>query len=429
MAATEQGIQTYLTPRGEKRYRVRWREADKQRSRSFRRLSGEHGARAFHQRIRQAQESGARVVEAGAQGLTLAAFVADVWAPRAKRRLAPKTWKRDSTVYNKHILEQLGGRPIVQVDAEVLAEWQDELEAAGVGAPTTIKAMTILSSVFREAARRPRTTGVKANPIALLDKPSAKRRRRPRVWGPLVVERVRFQLIVNSRRVGPGKELAALRDALLVSFMEMTGCRPGEALAVRWRDIERQLAIESALSGDEIVERTKTDADRVAPVLAPLLADLAILRKLSGDGPDDFVFQTPAGGHWVETDWRNYRSRHFLPALKRVEAEWEGWREGLADDSKVRESVAGLLKTRPYDLGRHTHSALMLASGISLQRLARIQGHSIRVLDETYSEQLAEFQDRDARIDPVEEIDKARLLVWGSLDPSTGPRAGGGESR
>ena len=68
MAGTEQGIQTYLTPRGEKRYRVRWREADKQRSRSFRCLSGEHGARTFHQRIRQAQESGARVVEAGAQG-------------------------------------------------------------------------------------------------------------------------------------------------------------------------------------------------------------------------------------------------------------------------------------------------------------------------------------------------------------------------
>jgi len=115
--------------------------------------------------------------------------------------------------------------------------------------------------------------------------------------------------------------------------------------------------------------------------------------------------------------------------LKRLEAEWEGWRQGLADVSEVRESVTGLAKTRPYDLGRHTHSALMLASGISLQRLARIQGHSIRVLDETYSEQLAEFQDRDARIDPVAEIDKARLLVWGSLDPSTGPRAGGGESR
>lgn len=49
---------------------------------------------------------------------------------------------------------------------------------------------------------------------------------------------------------------------------------------------------------------------------------------------------------------------------------------------------------------------------MSLQRLARIQGHGIRVLDETYSEQLAEFEDRDERIDPVHEIEAARKLVW-----------------
>lgn len=62
----------------------------------------------------------------------------------------------------------------------------------------------------------------------------------------------------------------------------------------------------------------------------------------------------------------------------------------------------------------------MLASGISLQRLARIQGHGIRVLDETYSEQLAEFADRDERIDPVAEIEAARELVWGPAIAATG---------
>jgi hypothetical protein len=62
----------------------------------------------------------------------------------------------------------------------------------------------------------------------------------------------------------------------------------------------------------------------------------------------------------------------------------------------------------------------MLASGMSLQRLARIQGHSIRVLDETYSEELAGFQDRAERIDPVVEIEAARRLVWGERHPSTG---------
>jgi len=420
MGRQEQGIETYETPSGERRYRVRWWEGGKHPSRSFRRLSGPHGARAFYQRIRQLQESGAHAARLEAEGLTLAVFVAEVWAPRAKRRLAPKTWETDTRIYNKYVLEQLGERQIAAIDTEALVLWQERLEKEGVGAPTVIKAISILSGVFREAARRPASTGVAHNPVALLEKPRAKRRRRPLVWGPVVVERTRYQLLVNSRRINPAKELMARRDALLVSFMEMTGCRPGEALALRWRDLVERVAIAPALSGKEIRDQTKTGVDRVAPLYGPLRADLQMLREISGDGPEDHVFQRPTGGHWVETDWRNYRSRHFGPALKRVEAEWEGWREGLADPGSVRESVSALAQTRPYDLGRHTHSALMLASGMSLQRLARIQGHSIRVLDETYSEELAEYEDRAERIDPVAEIEKARKLVWGSRDPSRG---------
>lgn len=343
---------------------------------------------------------------------TLAEFVDEFWAPRARRRFALKTWERDEVVYRKHIKSHLGGRRIATLDIEDLVEWQDGLERAGVGAPTTIKAIGILSSIFREAARRPRSTGVRGNPVSLLDRPSTKRHRRPLVWGPVVVERVRHRLLVDTRRVGSSKELMAMRDAFLVSLMEMTGCRPGEALALRWRDIGDRIAIGRALSGREIVERTKTGVDRSVPVLRPLRSDLAALRERSGGSADDYVFSTPAGRHWVETDWRNYRSRHFAPTLERVEAEWALWRTSLARPKDVRESVAGLAGTRPYDLGRHTHSALMLASGMTLQRLARIQGHSIRVLDQTYSEQLVEFEDYDKRIDPVVEIEKARALAW-----------------
>lgn len=344
---------------------------------------------------------------------TLDSFVTDVWAPRARRRLADKTWERDAIVYARHIRPVLGERPIAALDVEDLAVWQDGLEEKGVGSPTAIKAIGILSSIFREAARRPRSTGVGGNPVALLDKPSGKRRRRPRVWGPVVVERVRFQLLVNSRRLGSGCTATAMRDTLLVSLMAMTGCRPGEALALHWGDIAARVSIGRALSGKAIVARTKTGRDRSVPLLAPLRADLDELRERSGDSAEDFVFRTPAGKHWVETDWRNYRSRHFKPALARVEEEWGSWRESLPRPEGVRETVAGLGDTRPYDLGRHTHSALMLASGMSLQRLARIQGHGIRILDETYSEQLMEYEERGERIDPVAEIETARRLVWG----------------
>jgi hypothetical protein len=40
-----------------------------------------------------------------------------------------------------------------------------------------------------------------------------------------------------------------------------------------------------------------------------------------------------------------------------------------------------------------------------------------KVLDETASEALAEFQNRSERIDPEKEIARARKLVWGRRDP------------
>jgi integrase len=351
---------------------------------------------------------------------TLDGFVAGVWAPRAGRRLAAKTRERDATIYRKHIRPALGDRPIADLDIEDLVVWQERLEEAGVGSPTLIKAIGILSTIFLEAERRPRSTGVKGNPAALLEKPSAKRRRRPLVWGPVVVERVRHELLVSSRRIGQERAPAAHRDALLVSLMEMTGCRPGEALALRWSDIGNRIAIVRRLSGTELVAGTKGGGERHVPVLRPLRADLAVLRELSGNRADDFLFRTSTGRHWVETDWRNYRSRHFVPALKCVEAGWQAWRRTLPDPSVVRENVTGLARTRPYDLGRHTHSALMLASGMSLQRLARIQGHGIRVLDDAYSEQLTEFEERNERIDPEREIEAARRLVACSTVDRTG---------
>jgi hypothetical protein len=67
---------------------------------------------------------------------------------------------------------------------------------------------------------------------------------------------------------------------------------------------------------------------------------------------------------------------------------------GTTIDVTTPDGYRWLLHGRPTRL-----AALMLPSGMSLQRLARIQGHSIRVLDETYFEELAEFQDRGARID------------------------------
>lgn len=398
MPVQERGISYYYTPAGEKRYCVRWREGKHHRSRSFRRLQD---ARRFYNEARTASERNERLLPAETQKLTLAEFVVQTWAPKAERRNTSKTWKTQKQIYNKHILTQLGGMPLADLDAEDLVEYQDMLEERGVGNPTQLKILGILSSIFREAARRPRKTGVTVNPVALLEKPSAKRRAPARVFGPEVVEKVRYELLKNPiHRPNQSQQLLALRDATLVSLAYMTGARPGEILALKAESINHEIHIAAAVSDSVLVDKTKTNKDRLVPICPALQADLEAYIKACNLQPGDLLFSRDDGSPWTEIDWKNWRRRHFAPALERVGAQ-------------------GLDETRPYDLGRHSFSALMLASGMSLPRLAEILGNSVRVLSEVYTATINEYRDKP-HIDPDQEIAAARKRVFASLDPSTG---------
>ena len=63
--------------------------------------------------------------------------------------------------------------------------------------------------------------------------------------------------------------MAGPRDATLISVLAYAGLRPGEALALQWRDVREQtILIERALSlGQE--DDTKTDAHRTVRLLVP----------------------------------------------------------------------------------------------------------------------------------------------------------------
>lgn len=397
MPKQERGIEWYLTPSGDKRYRVRWWDGKKHRSRSFSRLKD---ARSFYTEARSAAERHQRLSYAATQKLTLAEFVLKTWAPRAQKRLASSTWKINSHIYNKYILHQLGARRLAEIDSEDLVEWQTELEEQGVGNPTQIKAFGILSSIFKEAARRPRMTGVQTNPVALLEKPSAKRRRGAKVFSPKTIEAVRRQLLLNSKHQGKGREKEALRDATLLSVLYMTGVRPGEALALKVGSLNGNVAITASVSDGVLVDQTKTGKDRLVPIRPALRDDLSMLISELGLRKGDLLFARKDGTPWTTSDWRNWRQRHFNPAV-----------EAVGDDE--------LQGVRPYDLGRHSHSALMLASGMSLPRLSEIQGHSIRILSEVYAAPLAEYANKPA-INPDLEIAAARGQVFGPLNPSNG---------
>lgn len=401
MATSLRGIETYrVGDNEEKRYRVRWQDGDRRRSKSFSRIKD---ARSFHAQLRIAGENGSRLALPGAGKQTLAEFVKDVWSEKAQARLAPKTYAVHRSIYNSHILLQLGSLPLSAIDTEELATWQDALQAQGVGDAAVYRALCVLSSIFKEAARRGRSTGVTANPCRNLDWPRAKRAAVPRVFAPSVIEQVRAELLRN--KGSGGDHARRIRNATILSLLAYAGLRPGEMMALTTEQIgAKDLHITHAVSlGDR--RDTKTGRRRLVPIRASLRSDLEAHIKASDIGKGELLFPSRSGDVWGDAQWKNWRRKTYNRAL-----------EAVAE----RENLPELVGTRPYDLGRHSHSAMCLQAGVSLVRLASIQGHSVAVLSSTYASQLSEYEDAPV-IDLDQEIAKARSAAFPApVDPSTG---------
>ena len=156
-----------------------------------------------------------------------------------------------------------------------------------------------------------------------------------------------------------------------MSVLAYVGLRPGEALALRWRDIGAATVLIERANDDGAIKRTKTGRARSARLMAPVRADLQAWRLASGrPGDEALVFPTAAGEPWREHDWRNWRRRTFQPAVRAL----------------------GLDITRPYDL-RHAAVSLALHEGRSVVEVAAWLGHAPSMTHSTYAHVVDELRD------------------------------------
>ena len=253
---------------------VRYREGGRNRSRSFDRKAD---AERFDAEVKRRRQLGAlSSLEAGRE--TLDAFVVDTWAPTHAVTLAPKTRKHYASLYDHYLSPHLGATPVRELRADRIARWQAERLAGGAGPVAVRQALELLGAILQRAVEAERIT---ANPTRLVRKARRPRREEVRPLAPTTIEAMRAAL--------------GLRDATLISVLAYAGLRPGEALALRWRDVrERTLLVERALSlGRE--EDTKTRRHRTVRLLAPLRGDLAPWR-LASRRPSDATLVTAKPG-------------------------------------------------------------------------------------------------------------------------------------
>ena len=143
----------------------------------------------------------------------------------------------------------------------------------------------------------------------------------------------------------------------LVMLLAYCGLRWGEAVALRFRDVEfvrrRLLVSENAvqLSVDHAVGPTKGRKARSVPVPAFVLDELSMLG--ASKSPSDLIFARPNGG--------------FLPRPKSS----GGWFAAAVKRS-------GVQRITPHDL-RHTCASLAVSAGVNILALQRMLGHASHV--------------------------------------------------
>jgi integrase len=162
--------------------------------------------------------------------------------------------------------------------------------------------------------------------------------------------------------------------APFVEFLLFSGCRTGEAVGLRWSDVnldKQTIAIEQSISRErggykKIAKRPKTLQSRRLLKMSQRIYKLFV--KISGNKlQNELVFRSPQG-HQI--DHGNFRSNYWKPALEFLQISYR----------------------KPYAT-RHTLLSEALESGLSVPQVAAIAGHkNCRMVIQHYGRQINQPQ-------------------------------------
>lgn len=299
---------------------------------------------------------------------TLAEFL-DKWLDTVvKQRVRERTYLDYRDRLKWYVKPVLGDKKLSQITAEDIQTMYNKMLEDGLSPRTVRYTHTILKNALQQAVKWGK---LYRNPADLVDLPRQKKEEM-KVLTP--EQAARF---MEATVYSPWKAFFSL---LLAS-----GMRPGEALGLKWSDIDfknKRVTVNRALvrtagGGWKLEEPKTARSRRTIPLPASVMADLEEhkknqaaekLKAKPGTYNDQgFVFAASNGEPMSD---KNIFRRHFKPLLE----------------------AAGLPDIRLYDL-RHTCATLLLASGVNPKVVSERLGHaSVTLTLDTYSHVLPDMQ-------------------------------------
>lgn len=325
-------VETYLTPKGVKKYCVRWRdESGRQHSKT----TGRDRGAAYRYR-NQMEEAGIdQDLGLVDPRKTVTDLAAEYTAYRTSLKRRPKTIKAIKYALAK-LTAVMGGHKITRIRPQQLERFKD-----GILAKQSVNGFKdvfrVVNGLFRFAHRRGYIRTNPAQDVDDLEEQAVAR---------FLNER-EVNIILHSFRTNPGME--KIVKVALYEFM-----RKNEVLLVRPDQVKR----EGPGRGRIFMERAqiKTKKDKSVPV-HPEVAEILF-------GPPET---------WFNLGWTEGRIN-------------QNWRRGMA---RVNRAHPGFGKARFHDL-KHTAVSNYLKNGGTLAELSHMTGNDIKSLSSVY----AHFEDR-----------------------------------
>jgi integrase len=298
----------------------------------------------------------------------------------AAGHLDHRTLVRYGANYDNHLARRIGHLQLRHITPAVIDELVSDLKRDGVGDPTILVSLALLSGVFKRAVI---WGEIPFNPVREVDKPKAKRKK---VIVPLTVLQIELMLAWMETHARPV-------DRMLVELLAYTGPRPQDALGLPVDAIGATRIIYAFKNVDgEIRDGAKTgeEKSRDVEMLAVVRRDILIYRAgQAGSGLVRTLITRDDGEPWREHDYKNWTARR-----PRGKPRSDGARTGSAGPFHRATEFAGVPDVTPNWL-RHTYVTLRLAEQRqSLKEIADSVGHDVDVLAKTYAHQISEYRGR-----------------------------------